>query len=127
MYDLGAFKIKPIETTHDVSNTSYMIDFKPETIYYATDTRELPSEECLKGLSMYFIEANYDEELLEQHIRELNTNGDTENKLYYLNRVKQTHLSSQQATNFLLNNMNENSQYIFLHKSSYNTKEEEIK
>ena len=66
------------------------------------------------------IEANYDEDLLEQHIQECIDNNDDENKLFYLNRVKLTHLSSKQAVDFLLENMNENSEYIYLHKSSYN-------
>lgn len=119
-YDLGLFKIKPIETYHDVDNTSYLIDFKPNTMYYATDTCKLPNDECLKGVNLYCIEANYDEDLLEQHIQECIDNNDDENKLFYLNRVKLTHLSSKQAVDFLLENMNENSEYIYLHKSSYN-------
>lgn len=119
-YDLGLFKVKPIETYHDVENTSYLIDFKPNTMYYATDTCKLPNDECLKGVNLYCIEANYDEDLLEQHIQECIDNNDDENKLFYLNRVKLTHLSSKQAVDFLLENMNENSEYIYLHKSSYN-------
>ena len=119
-YDLGLFKVKPIETYHDVDNTSYLIDFKPNTVYYATDTCKLPEDECLKGVNLYCIEANYDEDLLEQHIQECIDNNDDENKLFYLNRVKLTHLSSKQAVDFLLENMNENSEYIYLHKSSYN-------
>lgn len=119
-YDLGLFKVKLIETYHDVDNTSYLIDFKPNTMYYATDTCKLPEDECLKGVNLYCIEANYDEDLLEQHIQECIDNNDDENKLFYLNRVKLTHLSSKQAVDFLLENMNENSKYIYLHKSSYN-------
>lgn len=119
-YDLGLFKVKPIETYHDVFNTSYLIDFKPNTMYYATDTCKLPEDECLKGVNLYCIEANYDEDLLEQHIQECIDNNDDKNKLFYLNRVKLTHLSSKQAVDFLLENMNENSEYIYLHKSSYN-------
>ena len=82
-YDLGKFTIKPIETYHDVENTSYLVDFKPITMYYATDTRELPNDECLKGIDYYFIEMNYNEELIEKHIQECLDNGDNENKLYY--------------------------------------------
>lgn len=119
-YDLGMFKIKPIETYHDVQNTSYLINFKPYTVYYATDTNKLPNDECLKGLNFYCIEANYDEDLLEKHIQEAIENNDDENKLYYLNRVKSTHLSSKQSVDFLLENMSENSEYIYLHQSSYN-------
>lgn len=125
-YDLGKYIITPVMAVHDVPNFGYKITIKKDNykIFHITDTSCLDNINA-KDFEMYSIEANYDEELLEQHIRELNANGDTENKLYYLNRVKQTHLSSQQATNFLLDNMSEISQYIFLHKSLYNNKEEE--
>lgn len=92
-------------------------------MYYATDTCELPNDECLKGLNYYFIEANYNEELLEQHINQALESEDSENKLYYLNRAKNTHLSSKQAVDFLLENMSDTSEYIYLHKSSYNYEE----
>lgn len=124
-YELGAFQIKPIETWHDVQNTSYLINFKPYTVYYATDTCKLPEDECLKGLDLYCLEANYDEDLLEKHIQECIDNGDKENKLFYLNRVKTTHLSEKKCNDFLLNNMTNNSSYIYLHKSSYNYEERE--
>lgn len=122
-YDLGKFTVKPIETYHDVSNTSYLIDFKSNTMYYATDTCELPNDECLKGLDYYFIEANYNEELLEQHINQALESEDSENKLFYLNRVKSTHLSEKQCDDFLIQNMEKNSVYIKLHKSQWNYKE----
>lgn len=121
-YNLGAFNVMPIDTYHDVDNTSYRIDFKPYTMYYATDTKELPQLDCLKGLNGYFIEANYNEELLEKHIQECIENKDEENKLFYLNRVKNTHLSDRQTTDFLIKNMTGESQYIKLHQSSYNYK-----
>jgi len=89
-------------------------------MYYATDTCELPNDECLKGLTLYCIESNYNEELLNQHIQECIDNGDNENKLYYLNRVPRVHLSDTQCNDFLIENMGENSEYVKLHQSSYN-------
>jgi len=123
-YNLGAFNVMAIDTIHDVENTSYRIDFKPYTMYYATDTRELPQLECLRGLDGYFIEANYDDDLLEKHIQDCTETEDKENKLFYLNRVKNTHLSEKQTNDFLIEYMANNSQYIKLHKSSYNYEEE---
>ena len=119
-YDLGKFTVKPIETYHDVQNTSYLIDFKSNTMYYATDTCELPDDECLKGLNYYFIEANYKEELLEEHIKNC-----SEEEMYYLSRVPHTHLSYEQANEFLINNMGKNSEYQYIHQSKYNFKEED--
>ena len=119
-YDLGKFLITPIETYHDVSNTSYKIDFKPITIYYATDTSHLDNLDCLKGLDYYFIESNYMEDILKQHILDCEDEG----TLMYLKRVPQSHLSYEQANSFLIENMGENSEYIYVHESSYNFKEE---
>lgn len=119
-YDLGLFAIKPIETYHDVPNTSYLVDFKPYTLYYATDTCKLPDDKCLKGLNMYCIEANYKQETLERHIKECQENNDEENKLFYLNRVKQTHLSYEMANDFLIRNMGNGSQFIYVHESNVN-------
>lgn len=119
-YDLGLFKVKPIETYHDVPNTSYLVDFKPYTLYYATDTYKLPNDECLKGLNMYCIEANYKEEVLERHLKEC-----TQEELVYLQRVPKTHLSWNQANTFLIENMGEKSEYQYIHESSYNFEGEE--
>lgn len=123
-YDLGKFTIKPIETYHDVENTSYLVNFKPITMYYATDTRELPNDECLGGLNYYFIESNYNEELMQEHIQECLDNGDSENKLFYLQRAMNNHLSSKKTYDFLIENMKNDSKYILLHKSNYNYIEE---
>lgn len=124
-YDLGRFTIKAIDTYHDVENTSYLINFKPETLYYATDTRELPNDKCLKGLSLYCIEANYKEEVLEQHIQQAMQSEDNANKIYYLQRTKNTHLSQDKANKFLLDNMSDESEYVYLHQSKYNFEYEE--
>ena len=114
-YDLGPFKIKPIETYHDVPNTSYLVNFKPYTLYYATDTCKLPDDNCLKNLNLYLIEANYKQETLQRHLKEC-----TQEELVYLQRVPKTHLSWNQANTFLIENMGENSEYQYIHESSYN-------
>ena len=88
-------------------------------MYYATDTCKLPDDECLKGLDLYCIEANYNEELLKQHI----DNCEDEGQLYYLNRVVKTHLSDTQSNDFLISNMGNNSEYVKIHKSSFNYEE----
>ena len=101
-------------------NTSYLVDFKPYTLYYATDTCKLPDDECLKGLDTYLVEANYKQETLERHIKECQEKNDEENKLFYLNRVKSTHLSYEVANDFLIRNMGSNSQFEYIHKSNLN-------
>ena len=55
----------------------------------------------------YFIEANYDNDE-ELHNRAINS--------YYESRVKNTHLSKEYASNWILENMGANSVYEFMHQ-----------
>lgn len=121
-YDLGLFRVMPIETYHDVRNMSYKVDFKPVTVYYATDTRKLDYLDCLKGLDYYFVENNYSREELQERIKEKEEKGE----FVYEYRVKETHMSAEEVNSFLIEMMNDNSQFVYCHqhKSSYNFKEE---
>ena len=53
-----------------------------------------------------------DEEELEERIKQKQLQGD----FTYEWRVKDTHLSQEQCVEFLLNNMGENSEYVFMHQ-----------
>lgn len=123
-YDLGKYIIEPVEAIHDVPNCGYKIIIKATNykIFHITDTSSLDGIEA-KGFDMFSIESNYNEELLEQHIQECIENNDDENKLFYLQRVAKTHLSDRSCTDFLLENMGNNSIYEKIHQSSYNYKE----
>lgn len=120
-YDLGKYIIEPVEAIHDVPNCGYKIIIKATDyrIFHITDTNSVSHIEA-KNFNIYCIESNYNEELLEQHIQDSIQNNDSEDKLYYLNRVKDTHLSYTKCTDFLLENMGENSEFVRIHKSSYN-------
>ena len=111
-YDLGAFMLTPIETYHDVRNMSYKVDFKPITIYYATDTNKLDYLECLKGLDYYFVEENYSEKELENRIEEKESRGE----FAYEKRVKETHLSAEEVNSFLIEMMGSNSKFVYCHQ-----------
>lgn len=111
-YDFGAFNLTPIETYHDVQNMSYKADFKPTTIYYATDTYKLDYLDCLKGLDYYFVEDNYSKEELENRIREKEQRGE----FAYERRVKTTHLSAEDVNSFLITMMGGNSKFIYCHQ-----------
>lgn len=121
-YNLGMLKIKIESLFHDVENVCYKIQYKDNKIFYATDTGRIDHIDA-ENYDYYFIEANYDEELLEKHIQKCLDDFDEENKLYYLRRVKRTHLSSLDAMNFIYNNMKKDSIYILLHHSFYNYEE----
>ena len=99
-------KIKPVKLYHDVPQCGYKIEIDKYKVFYATDTRTLEGIKAI-DYDYYFVEANYvnDDEL---HNRAYND--------YYENRVKNTHLSEEQATDWLLENMGLNSVYKFMHQ-----------
>ena len=91
---------------------SYKIDFKPITIYYATDTKKLDYLDCLKGLDYYFVENNYSREELQERIKEKEEKGE----FVYEYRVKETHMSAEEVNSFLIEMMNDNSKYVYCHQ-----------
>ena len=110
-YDYKLFKISPVKLYHDVPQCGYRIFFEDYKIFYATDTRTLEGISA-KNYDLYLIEGNYEEEEIEQRIKQ----KQQECKYSYEYRAKETHLSKGQAVDFLLNNMGENSQYVFMHE-----------
>lgn len=112
VYDIGAkynyekFSLIPIKLYHDVPQCGYRLFMNNKKLIYATDTYTLEGI-IAKDYDVYLIEGNYenDEEL---HSRAYND--------YYESRVKRTHLSKEQATEWLLENMSDNSIYEFMHE-----------
>lgn len=102
-------KIKPVKLYHDVENFGYKIKTKDrfnETtkVLYCTDTHTLDGIEA-KDYNYYFLETNYTEENL---------------KSEDAHRIRNTHLSKEQAENFFVANKKEGSVLIPIHKSSRN-------
>lgn len=111
-YDYKLFKVIPIELYHDVPQCGYKIKINNQKIIYATDTNRIDHISA-KNYDYYFIEGNYEsEEELEERKQNKILNGE----YYYENRVKYTHLSKVKATEWLMNNMGNNSKYIFMHE-----------
>lgn len=106
VYDYGLFKISPIRLYHDVENMGLRLFMNNKKLIYATDTCTLEGIKA-KNYDYYFIEANYEDED-ELHERAYND--------YYESRVKRTHLSKEKATEWLLENMGENSHCEFMHQ-----------
>lgn len=121
-YDLGLLKVKLEEMYHDTPNYALKWEIGGKKGIYVVDTEKIDHIQA-KNYDLYLIESNYVTELLDKHIQECIENNDDENKLYYLNRAKKTHLSSEMCTDFLLNNMGDNSVYERIHKSSFNYEE----
>ena len=110
VYDYKAFKISPIKLYHNVPNCGYRLFFGKEKVIYATDTGHLNGITA-KDYDLYMIEANYTEEDLQDRI---NAKMETGQYCYELN-VSSRHLSQEQASQFLFENMGDNSKYVFLH------------
>ena len=82
-----------------------------EKLVYITDTKTLEGINA-KNYDLYFVEGNYDEQEIQERITQ------KEKKGLYVNeyRTIDTHLSIQESTNWLLENMGENSTYEFIHQ-----------
>lgn len=105
-FNYGVFSLIPVQLYHDVLQCGYRIFISDKKIIYMTDTKTLEGIKA-EGYDLYLIEANYRNE------EELHERAENE---YYEERVKNTHLSEEEATEWLLKNMNENSNYEFMHR-----------
>lgn len=110
VYDYGVFKVSPIKLYHNVKNCGYRLFFGTEKAMYATDTEHLEGITA-KDYDLYMIEANYEDEELQERI---NAKMEAGEYCYELN-VANRHLSHEQASDFLLENMKSDSEYVFLH------------
>lgn len=119
-YDLGLLKVRLVYLYHDTPNYGLKWEYKGKKGIYVVDTERI-DHIVAQDYDLYLIENNYQEKLLEKHIK----NCEDENMLYYLTRVPKTHLSSEQANSFLIENMGKNSRYEYIHQSNYNYKEED--
>ena len=114
-FDMGAVKVKLEPLVHDVENHCLKFEINKKKGIYIVDTSNVDNIEA-KGYDLFCIENNYREDILKKHIAEC----DDENKLYYLNRVPNTHLSDEQCNSFLIENMKDNGVYEYIHQSKYN-------
>lgn len=110
IYDYKAFKVSPIKLYHNVQNCGYRIFANGEKAIYATDTEHLQGITA-KDYDLYMIEANYTDEDLQERI---NAKLEAGEYSYELN-VASRHLSHEQASEWLMENMSFHSEYVFLH------------
>jgi len=113
IYDYGAFKVSPIVLYHDVPNFGYRI-FKDETkIIHATDTCHLQGISA-KNYDLYAIESNYNEETIHDRIAYKKRKGIFSYEVGAMN----SHLSEQQARDWIFRNRGKKSEVLRLHESS---------
>lgn len=85
-----------------------------------TDTKHVDGI-VAKDYDLYLIEANYGEDEIQERIRLKEEQGAFINEYRTIN----SHLSVEQATDFLLKNMGDNSEYAFIHQHKDKKKENE--
>ncbi|MBR5303464.1 MAG: hypothetical protein IKU37_01390 [Candidatus Gastranaerophilales bacterium] len=120
-YDLGLLKVKLEELYHDTPNYAMKWEYKGKKGVYIVDTSNVEGL-VARDYDLYLIENNYREDILEQHLKDAIDNDDN-NKIFYLQRTIQTHLSKSQCDSFLIENMGSNSVYEYVHLSKYNNTE----
>ena len=119
-YSMGSCIVKLDYLYHDVPNYCLHLIYKNKCMFYCTDTSRIDHVSAT-GYSLYLIEANYDtDEELDTKIEQAHKEG----KFTHLERVRYTHLSQLQALNWLYENMNTQSKYVFIHQ--HIEKEEEL-
>ena len=100
--------ISPLKLYHDVLTYGYRITFKDffdqVKVFYATDTFTL-REIVAKDYDYYFVETNYTEESIDS---------------FDEHRIRNTHLSKEEAQNFFVAMKKDSSVMIPLHRSSRN-------
>lgn len=112
-YRYNGLVIEPVYLSHDVPNCGYKLcDIDNMChIFYATDTGDMGDIEA-KGYDYYFLESNHRTEELEERAAKKLSKGE----FAYEVRAARTHLSYEQAMDWLYQNMGPNSRYILLHQ-----------
>lgn len=116
-YDYGTFKISCFKLYHDVFNVGWRIFIKqPNGEYYkifrATDTFTLEGIEA-KNYDAYCIESNYNEETIYDSIKAIKDSGG----YAYQEGAINSHLSEQQAREFIFRNGGKDAKIVRLHES----------
>ena len=115
VYDYGAFKVSPVKLYHDVENCGWRVFVGGEKAIYMTDTVTLDGISA-KNYDLYLVEANYIYEDMQERISKKQESG----QYIYEFRVLRTHLSKEKCDEWLLENMGEKSEYVYLHQHMEN-------
>ena len=118
LYNYGQFKISPVKLYHNVPQCGYRVFVGDKKALYCTDTGTLEGITA-RNYNLYLIEANYGEDEIQERIKKKQSRNEYCYELGVLNR----HLSKEQADSFLLENMGENSRYVYLHAHVDKTQE----
>jgi len=112
-YDYGTFQIIPVTLYHDTPNCGYRIYKQGKKIFHATDTAHLEGIDA-PAYDLYAIEHNYDAEIVFDRIDQAHAEGRFDHRTGSVN----SHLSEQQAREFIYKNRAPHSQVLRLHEST---------
>ena len=112
MYDYKAFEIEAVDLFHNVPNVGYKLKIGKERALYATDTNRLDHIDA-KGYDYYFLEANWDEDKIEEII----AYKELEGEFAHERQSMENHMSLQKTMDYICSNAGNNSQYVLLHQS----------
>ena len=112
IYDYGYFKISPVTLYHDVKTFGFRIFKDEHKAIHITDTAHLEGITA-KDYDLYAIESNYDCENIEERIKQAEIRGEY---AYQRNSIN-SHLSHEQAKEFIFKNKKESSKIVRLHES----------
>lgn len=115
VYDYGQFSISPFKLYHNCEIFGFRIFKGEHKTFHATDSKHLEGLTA-KNYDLFCIEFNHDEDILNQRIEDKLKKG----QFAYEIGSKNSHLSEQQAKEFIFQNANENSKVIRLHESRSN-------
>ena len=105
------YTIFPVDLVHDVPNCGWHIWTENERLFYATDTSTL-DHITAKDYDLYLIESNHARSEIEARIEDKLARGE----FSYESRAARTHLSQEQALEWLVQNAGPNSECVFLHQ-----------
>jgi len=115
IYDYIHFQICPIVLYHNVKNYGYRIFKDNKKIIHATDTAHLEGITA-KHYDLYAIEHNWNEDTAPDIIARAEANGN----FTHIKGAMNSHLSEQQAREFIFKNRGPHSQVLRLHESKTN-------
>lgn len=123
-YNYGdKLQIQSLLLYHNVPNCGYKIEIDGERLFYATDTNNLVGISA-KDYDLYMVEANYEDEEIQERIRAKEEAG-----IYpYEYNVLKNHLSKKKCDDFLAENAGIRSKYVYMHghveREHYNKRSE---
>ena len=110
VYDFGYVKASPVKLYHDVPNCGWRLFIGNEKIFHATDTAHLRGISA-SGYDIYGIEHNYDENEVDDIIELKRQNHQFAHEI----GAKESHLSIQQAEEFIFLNAKGKYEVLKLH------------